>query len=32
MMEAALGGDADRLVYVGDNRAKDFVAPTREAG
>ncbi|HEU0159099.1 MAG TPA: HAD family hydrolase [Hyphomicrobiaceae bacterium] len=27
MMEAALGGDADRFVYVGDNPAKDFVAP-----
>jgi putative hydrolase of the HAD superfamily len=27
IVEAALGGDADRLVYVGDNPAKDFVVP-----
>jgi putative hydrolase of the HAD superfamily len=28
-MQAALGGADDRFVYVGDNPAKDFVAPNR---
>lgn len=27
LIHAALGGDADRFVYVGDNPAKDFLAP-----
>jgi len=27
MMEQALGAEADRLVYIGDNPAKDFIVP-----
>jgi putative hydrolase of the HAD superfamily len=27
LMHAALGGDADRFIYIGDNPAKDFIAP-----
>lgn len=27
MMHAALGGEADRFIYIGDNPAKDFIAP-----
>jgi putative hydrolase of the HAD superfamily len=29
VMQAALGGRADRFVYVGDNPSKDFVSPNR---
>src|SRR5262249_30491730 len=29
MVEAALGGSGDRLVYIGDNPAKDFVVPNQ---